>query len=43
LGSNSLPAGEGTILGILIGAAVMQVVRDDFVLPGGSACRLEAL
>jgi ribose transport system permease protein len=35
--------GEGTILGVLIGAAVMQVLRNGLVLVGISAYWLQAV
>jgi ribose/xylose/arabinose/galactoside ABC-type transport system permease subunit len=35
--------GEGTILGVLIGAAVMQVLRNGLVLTGVSAYWLQAV
>jgi len=43
VGGTSLSGGEGTILGVLIGAAVMQVLRNGLVLTGVSAYWLQAL
>ncbi len=34
IGGTSLAGGEGTILGVLIGAAIMQVLRNGLVLLG---------
>jgi ribose transport system permease protein len=43
VGGTSLMGGEGTILGALIGAFVMQVLRNGLVLTGVSAYWLQAL
>ncbi len=43
VGGTSLSGGEGTILGVLIGAAIMQVLRNGLVLTGVSAYWLQAL
>jgi ribose transport system permease protein len=43
VGGTSLVGGEGTILGALIGAAVMQVLRNGLVLTGVSAYWLQAV
>jgi len=43
VGGTSLAGGEGTILGVLIGAAVMQVLRTGLVLTGVSAYWLQAV
>jgi ribose transport system permease protein len=43
VGGTSLMGGEGTILGVLIGAFVMQVLRNGLVLTGVSAYWLQAL
>jgi ribose transport system permease protein len=43
VGGTSLMGGEGTILGVLIGAAVMQVLRTGLVLVGVSAYWLQAV
>jgi ribose transport system permease protein len=43
VGGTSLMGGEGTILGVLIGAAVMQVLRNGLVLVGISAYWLQAV
>jgi ribose transport system permease protein len=43
VGGTSLVGGEGTILGVLIGAAVMQVLRNGLVLTGVSAYWLQAV
>ena len=43
VGGTSLSGGEGTILGVLIGAAVMQVLRNGLVLTGVSAYWLQAV
>jgi ribose transport system permease protein len=43
VGGTSLAGGEGTILGVLIGAAVMQVLRTGLVLIGVSAYWLQAV
>jgi ribose transport system permease protein len=43
VGGTSLMGGEGTILGVLIGAAVMQVLRNGLVLVGVSAYWLQAV
>jgi ribose transport system permease protein len=43
VGGTSLVGGEGTILGVLIGAFVMQVLRNGLVLTGVSAYWLQAL
>jgi ribose transport system permease protein len=42
VGGTSLSGGEGTILGVLIGAAIMQVLRTGLVLTGVSAYWLQA-
>jgi ribose transport system permease protein len=41
VGGTSLMGGEGTILGVLIGAAIMQVLRNGLVLIGVSAYWLQ--
>ena len=41
VGGTSLSGGEGTILGVLIGAAIMQVLRNGLVLTGVSAYWLQ--
>jgi len=43
VGGTSMKGGEGTILGVLIGAAIMQVLRNGLVLMGVSAYWLEAV
>ncbi|HVO38988.1 MAG TPA: ABC transporter permease [Spirochaetia bacterium] len=43
VGGTSLAGGEGTILGALIGAAIMQVLRTGLVLTGVSAYWLQAV
>jgi ribose transport system permease protein len=43
VGGTSLMGGEGTILGTLIGAAIMQVLRNGLVLTGVSAYWLQAV
>jgi ribose transport system permease protein len=43
VGGTSLMGGEGTILGALIGAFIMQVLRNGLVLTGVSAYWLQAL
>jgi ribose transport system permease protein len=43
IGGTSLSGGEGTILGVLIGAAIMQVLRTGLVLTGVSAYWLQAV
>jgi ribose transport system permease protein len=43
VGGTSLMGGEGTILGALIGAAIMQVLRNGLVLVGVSAYWLQAV
>ncbi|MBC7251231.1 MAG: ABC transporter permease [Anaerolineae bacterium] len=43
VGGTSLAGGEGTILGVLIGAAIMQVLRNGLVLMGVSAYWLQAV
>ncbi len=43
VGGTSLKGGEGTILGVLIGAAVMQVLRTGLVLIGVEAYWLQAV
>jgi len=43
VGGTSLTGGEGTILGTLIGAAIMQVLRNGLVLTGVSAYWLQAV
>lgn len=43
VGGSSLKGGEGTILGVLIGAAIMQVLRNGLVLLGVSAYWLQAV
>ena len=43
VGATSLTGGEGTILGVLIGAAIMQVLRNGLVLVGVSAYWLQAV
>jgi ribose transport system permease protein len=43
VGGTSLAGGEGTILGVLIGAAIMQVLRNGLVLVGVSAYWLQAV
>jgi ribose transport system permease protein len=43
VGGTSLAGGEGTILGVLIGAAIMQVLRTGLVLMGVSAYWLQAV
>jgi ribose transport system permease protein len=43
VGGTSLMGGEGTILGVLIGAFIMQVLRNGLVLTGVSAYWLQAL
>jgi ribose transport system permease protein len=42
VGGASLSGGEGTILGVLLGAAIMQVLRTGLVLTGVSAYWLQA-
>lgn len=43
VGGTSLSGGSGTILGTLIGAAIMQVLRNGLVLTGVSAYWLQAV
>jgi len=43
VGGTSVTGGEGTILGVLIGAAIMQVLRNGLVLMGVSAYWLQAV
>ncbi len=43
VGGTSLAGGEGTILGVLIGGAIMQVLRNGLVLTGVSAYWLQAV
>jgi ribose transport system permease protein len=43
VGGTSLMGGEGTILGVLIGAFIMQVLRNGLVLVGVSAYWLQAV
>ena len=43
VGGASMRVGEGTILGVLIGAAIMQVLRNGLVLMGVSAYWLQAV
>jgi ribose transport system permease protein len=43
VGGTSFSGGEGTILGVLIGAAIMQVLRTGLVLTGVSAYWLQAV
>lgn len=43
VGGTSLMGGEGTILGVLIGAAIMQILRNGLVLVGVSAYWLQAV
>jgi ribose transport system permease protein len=43
VGGTSLAGGEGTILGVLIGAAIMQVLRTGLILTGVSAYWLQAV
>lgn len=43
VGGTSLSGGEGSILGVLIGAAIMQVLRNGLVLMGVSAYWLQAV
>jgi ribose transport system permease protein len=43
VGGTSLDGGSGTILGTLIGAAIMQVLRNGLVLTGVSAYWLQAV
>ncbi len=43
VGGTSLTGGEGTILGVLFGAAIMQVLRNGLVLTGVSAYWLQAV
>jgi ribose transport system permease protein len=43
VGGTSTIGGEGTILGVLIGAAIMQVLRNGLVLTGVSAYWLQAV
>jgi ribose transport system permease protein len=43
VGGTSFSGGEGTILGVLIGAAIMQVLRNGLVLVGISAYWLQAV
>jgi ribose transport system permease protein len=43
VGGTSLMGGEGTILGVLIGTFIMQVLRNGLVLTGVSAYWLQAL
>ena len=43
VGGTSLSGGEGTILGVLIGASIMQVLRTGLVLTGVSAYWLQAV
>ena len=42
VGGTSVTGGEGTILGVLMGAAIMQVLRNGLVLTGVSAYWLQA-
>lgn len=43
VGGTSLSGGEGSILGVLIGAAIMQVLRNGLILTGVSAYWLQAV
>jgi ribose transport system permease protein len=43
VGGTSVMGGEGTILGVLIGAVIMQVLRNGLVLTGVSAYWLQAV
>jgi len=43
VGGTSVTGGEGTILGVLIGAVIMQVLRNGLVLTGVSAYWLQAV
>jgi ribose transport system permease protein len=43
VGGTSFTGGEGTILGVLLGAAIMQVLRTGLVLTGVSAYWLQAV
>jgi ribose transport system permease protein len=43
VGGTSLSGGEGSILGVLIGAAIMQALRNGLVLTGVSAYWLQAV
>jgi len=43
VGGTSVTGGEGTILGVLMGAAIMQVLRNGLVLTGVSAYWLQAV
>jgi len=43
IGGTSMSGGEGTIFGVLIGAAIMQVLRNGLVLLGVSAYWLQAV
>ena len=43
VGGTSLTGGEGTILGVLIGAAIMQVLRNGLVLVGIEAYWLQVV
>jgi len=43
VGGTSLMGGEGTILGVLVGAAIMQVLRNGLVLVGVSAYWLQVV
>ncbi len=43
VGGTSTVGGEGTVLGVLIGAAIMQVLRNGLVLMGVSAYWLQAV
>jgi ribose transport system permease protein len=43
VGGTSFSGGEGTILGVLLGAAIMQVLRTGLVLIGTSAYWLQAI
>ena len=43
VGGTSLTGGEGSILGVLIGAAIMQVLRSGLNLMGVSAYWLQAV
>ncbi len=43
VGGTSFTGGEGTILGVLVGAAIMQVLRTGLVLTGVSAYWLQAV
>ena len=43
VGGTSLSGGEGTILGVVFGAAIMQVLRTGLVLTGVSAYWLQAV